>query len=246
VRLPAQVRGPSDASTKTQPANSVESLEPVYLDNHLLVVVKPPGLLSQADETGDADLLSIWKAYLKQRFAKKGGVFLGLVHRIDRPASGLLVLARTSKAASRLSEQFKQRAVEKDYVAVVEGRPSVEGPLVDYLQKQDRRVRIVSAAEPGALYARLDLSIRGGDSLNSLVTVRLHTGRPHQIRVQLASRGTPIVGDFKYGAKTELDGKNLALHAHHLSFEHPVRRISMEFDAPLPANWPPSFRSFWT
>jgi len=223
----------------------VESLEPVYIDNHLLVVVKPPGLLSQADETGDMDLLSLWKAYLKQRFEKPGGVFLGLVHRIDRPASGLMVLARTSKAASRLSRQFKQRAVGKDYVAAVEGRPQEEGTLVDYLLKQDRRVRVVTADEPGALYAELELSIRSGDAENTLVAVRLRTGRPHQIRVQLASRGTPIVGDFKYGARTELDGRNLALHAHHLSFEHPVRGVHMQFDAPLPANWPARLRRFW-
>ena len=217
-------------------------MEPIYLDNHLLVILKPPGLLSQADETGDPDVLSIWKEYLRRRFDKPGKVFLGLVHRLDRPASGIMVLARTSKAASRLTQQFRERSVVKEYVAVVEGRPEKSGLLTDFLIKEDRRVRIASPDEAGARQAELDLKPGVSTSGLTAVTVRLHTGRPHQIRVQLATRGTPIVGDFRYGARRELDGKNLALHAFRLSFTHPIGRERVEFMAPVPDNWPEELR----
>jgi RluA family pseudouridine synthase len=221
-------------------------MDPVYVDNHLLVAVKPPGILSQADETGDADMLTLWKSWLKERYEKPGRVFLGLVHRLDRPASGLMVFARTSKAASRLARIFKEREVEKEYVAAVEGLPPHPGMLEDYLIKEDRRVRVCPPDHPGALHAALDLYVCAIADGFSLVGIRLKTGRPHQIRVQLSARGSPIIGDFKYGASSELDGRNLALHAWRLAFEHPVRRVPLEFEAPLPTNWPQKYRELWT
>jgi 23S rRNA-/tRNA-specific pseudouridylate synthase len=153
-----------------------------------------------------------------------------------------MVLARTSKAASRLTQQFRERSVVKEYVAVVEGRPEKSGRLTDFLIKEDRRVRVASPGEAGARQAELDLQPGVSTSGLTAVTIRLHTGRPHQIRVQLATRGTPIVGDFRYGARRELDGKNLALHAFRLSFTHPVRGERIEFLAPVPDNWPEELR----
>ncbi len=218
-------------------------MEPIYVDNHILVINKPAGLLSQADRTGDIDVLTLWKGYIKERFNKPGDVYLGLVHRLDRPASGLMVIARTSKAAARLSLQFKKREVVKNYLAIVESRPVQGGTLIDYLLKENRRTRIVSQDDPGSLFAELDLSVYDSLGNDTLVGVRLRTGRPHQIRIQLASRGAPILGDMKYGAKRELDGQNLALHAYRLDFEHPVQRIPLEFLAPVPATWPKGFQN---
>ncbi len=212
-------------------------MDPLYLDNHLLVVVKPPGLLSQADRTGDDDLLSRGKHYLKERFDKPGDVFLGLVHRLDRPASGVMVLARTSKAAGRLSRAFRERRVEKRYLALVEGRLTGEGERVDHLLKENERVRIVDAGHPKAKRAVLRWKVLGVEDGLSLVEVGLLTGRPHQVRVQMAALDTPLLGDLRYGAARELDGRNLALHAYRLAFEHPVRREPMDFRAPPPATW---------
>jgi len=222
------------------------ALDPLHLDNHLLVVNKPAGLLVQGDVTGDVDLLTIGKAFLKERFDKPGAVFLGLVHRLDRPVSGVVALARTSKAAARLSEQFRERTPTKRYLALVEGRLTGEGTREDHLAKLDRTVRVVKPTHPEAKRAVLrwrglatDRTRRGGDL--SLVEVDLVTGRAHQIRVQLAAMGHPILGDLRYGATREFDGKNLALHAHQLTLEHPTRREAMTFTAPPPPPWRGSF-----
>lgn len=212
-------------------------MDPLYLDNHLLVVLKPAGVLAQADHTGDDDLLSQGKAFLKERFDKPGNVFLGLVHRLDRPASGVMVLARTSKAAGRLSEAFRDRKVEKGYLALVEGTLDGEGEQVDYLVKEDGRVRIVGPQYPKAKKAVLRWNALAQDGGLTLVEIDLHTGRAHQARVQMAALGTPLLGDFRYGAKRELDGRNLALHAYRLAFEHPVRREPVVFSAPPPPSW---------
>ncbi len=209
----------------------------LHLDNHLLVVVKPAGLPAQADRTGDADLLTLGKAFLKERFDKPGEVFLGLVHRLDRPVSGVLVLARTSKAAARLSEQFRLRAVEKRYLAVVEGQLTGEGERLDWLVKEDGHVRIVGASYPGARAAALRWKALACEHRRALVEVELLTGRAHQVRVQLAALGTPILGDLRYGAKVVLDGRKLALHAYLLGFAHPVQRVSLRFAAPPPISW---------
>ena len=212
-------------------------MEVLYLDNHLLVVVKPAGLLAQADRTGDDDLLTQGKVFLKEKFNKPGNVFLGLVHRLDRPVSGAMVLARTSKAAGRLSEAFRERRVEKRYVAIVEGRLHGAGEREDYLLKENERVRIVAPGHPKGKRAVLRWRALGEEDGLSLVEVDLLTGRAHQVRVQLAALCTPILGDFRYGATRELDGRNLALHAYRLAFEHPVRREPLGFSALPPASW---------
>lgn len=217
--------------------------EVLFLDNHLLVVVKPAGLLAQADHTGDADLLTLGKALLKERFDKPGNVFLGLVHRLDRPVSGVTVLARTSKAASRLSQQFRGRAPTKRYLALVEGTPPGEsGERVDFLAKtytpgRGTQVEVVTPDHPDGKRAVLRWQALASKQGRSLVEVELLTGRAHQIRVQLAALGTPIVGDLRYGARTEHDGHNLALHSYALAFEHPVRRDARRFTAPPPNAW---------
>lgn len=212
-------------------------LDPLYLDNHLVVVVKPAGLLAQADRTGDADLVSLTKAYLQARFERPGDVFVGPVHRLDRPVSGVTVLARTGKAAARLSDAFRERRVEKRYLAVVEGRIDGAGERADFLLKENERVRVVPADCPGARRAEMRWRAVASAGGRSLVEVELLTGRPHQARLQLAALGTPILGDLRHGARRPFDGRNLALHAWRLAFWHPVRRIAASFSAPPPPTW---------
>ncbi|MCH7639227.1 MAG: RNA pseudouridine synthase [Bacteroidetes bacterium] len=212
-------------------------MDVLYTDNHLLVVVKPAGVLSQADRTGDEDLLTQGKRYIKQEFSKPGRVFLGLVHRLDRPVSGVMVFARTSKAADRLSRAFRERTVEKRYIAVVEGGLSGSGEREDWLVKKHGRVRTVEASNPGAKRAALRWRGLGQRNGRSLVDVDLLTGRPHQVRIQLAALGHPILGDLRYGSTSEFDGRNLALHAYSIGFEHPVRKEPMRFAAMPPATW---------
>lgn len=218
-----------------------QTLDVLYLDNHLLVINKPPGLLAQADETGDPDVLTIGKAYLKDRFDKPGKVFLGLVHRLDRPASGVMALARTSKSAARLSEQFRNRTPEKTYLALVEGHLERKEEYVDFLLKDDRTVRVVDPDTEGAAQAVLNFEIGAKGSWRgrpvTLVEIHLKTGRAHQIRVQFASRGFPLVGDLRYGATLEFDGRNLALHAVSLTLDHPTRDERMIWKAAPPEIW---------
>jgi RluA family pseudouridine synthase len=213
----------------------------LYLDNHLLVVHKPAGLLVQEDHTGDPDLLTLGKAYLKEVFDKPGNVFLGLVHRLDRPVSGVMVLARTSKAASRLSDQFRRRAPDKRYLALVEGRLEGQGTREDYLAKIDRQVRVVKPGHPEGKRAELRwralATERRKEGNVSLVDVELLTGRAHQVRVQLAALGHPILGDLRYDAQREFDGRNLALHSCRLEIEHPTKREPMAFPALPPSTW---------
>ena len=217
------------------------SYDVLYLDNHLLVVMKSAGLLVQEDATGDTDLLTLGKAFLKEKFDKPGNVFLGLVHRLDRPVSGVLVLARTSKAASRLSDQFRRRAPDKRYLALVEGRITGEGTREDWLAKIDRHVRVVKRGHPEGKRAELRWRslaterTKQGDV--SLLEVELVTGRAHQIRVQLSALGHPILGDLRYGAEREFDGRNLALHSYRLDIEHPTKRETMSFSALPPPTW---------
>jgi RluA family pseudouridine synthase len=212
-------------------------LDVIYMDNHLLVVNKQQGLLAQADETGDIDLVTLAKEHLKKKFNKPGNVFVGLVHRLDRPASGVMVLARTSKAASRLSAQFRDDLPKKRYFAMVEGDCEGEGVCKNYLVKRDKKVRVTSKNTPSAQYAELSWKAVAWKSGVTLVEVLLKTGRPHQIRAQLSRMGFPILGDFKYGAKRELDGKNLALHCFFLSFSHPVKDETMKWVARPPRSW---------
>ena len=216
-------------------------LDVLYLDNHLLVVNKPAGLPIQEDESGDRDLLTIGKAFLKKEFDKPGDVFLGLVHRLDRPVSGVVVFARTSKAASRLSAQFRERTPHKRYIALVEGRLTGEGTQVDYLLKKGRIVERVKPGNPRGQRAEMNWKSLATDKsrlgMLSLLEVELLTGRPHQIRVQLSGMGYPILGDVKYRSKHSFDGRNMALHAHRITIEHPTKREKMTFTAPFPKTW---------
>jgi 23S rRNA pseudouridine1911/1915/1917 synthase len=222
-------------------------IEVLYEDNHCLAVNKPAGLLSQGDDTGEPDLVSWARAYVKERYGKPGNVYIGLVHRLDRPTSGVVLLARTSKAASRLSDQFRAGKIAKLYWAVVEGYPQPpEGQWIDMMEKHrgSNRSRVLhdEEAEAEGRVARVNyraVARRGGYSKVELCP---ETGRSHQLRVQLAERGLPIVGDQKYGAMTVLhavDGhRRIALHARELSFAHPTRDERITLVAPLPADWP--------
>ncbi len=214
-------------------------MTPLYLDNHLLVVDKPAGQLVQGDITGDRDLVTEAKAFLKDTFDKPGNVFVGLVHRLDRPTSGVVVLARTSKAAGRLSEQFRGRATDKRYLAILDGVLDQAGEAVDGIVKKDEGgVRVVRADHPKAQRATLRWRTLSVESRRSLVEVELVTGRKHQIRAQLAARGAPVVGDFRYGNPTRFaDGRGIALHAHRLTVEHPTQRTPMTFASAPPPSW---------
>ena len=213
-------------------------MDPLFLDNHLLAVAKPPGLLTQADRTGDPDLVSLAKAYLKRRFDKPGNVFVGLVHRLDRPTSGVVVLARTSKAAARLSDQFRRRTPEKRYLAVLDGVLGEAGELEDGLAADGASVRVVPVGADGSKRAALRWRTVSAEGGRSLVEVELLTGRKHQIRAQLAARGAPVVGDFRYGRPTPFaDGRGIALHAWRLTVEHPTLREPVAVAAPPPAAW---------
>lgn len=203
-------------------------LRVIYEDNHVLVAEKPAGVPSQADASGAEDMLGMVKAYVKEKYQKPGEVYIGLLHRLDRPAAGLMVFARTSKAAARLSEEIRQGRMRKGYLAIVRaaGLPE-KGRLEDYLYKDTRenRSRIASPGESGAKFAALEyevLEARGGWAL---ARIDLLTGRPHQIRLQFSSRGWPLLGDAKYGS----GGQDLALYSYFLEFAHPTRKERMAF-----------------
>jgi 23S rRNA pseudouridine1911/1915/1917 synthase len=210
----------------------------LYEDNHLLVAEKPYGVPSQADETGDADMLSLCKAYIKEKYAKPGNVYLGLVHRLDRPTGGVMVFARTSKAAARLTAQIQSGAFEKTYLAVLTGAPPQRaGVLRHYLVKDEAAhiARIAGAETPGAKKAELEYETLAQQEGLYLVRVRLKTGRFHQIRAQMAAVGASVYGDMKYGAR---DIKApLALFAYQVCLDHPTTGERMCFVA-RPAKFP--------
>lgn len=210
-----------------------------YEDNHLLVVYKPSGLLIQGDCTGDVCLLELARQYIKIRYEKPGNVFLALVHRLDRPVAGVVVFARTSKAASRLGRQFRTGRVEKQYLAVVHGVvPGRGGDLVNNMERKGPTSRIVSAPTAKSQEARLSYRVLGFAENKTFLEIDLDTGRHHQIRAQLAYLGFPVMGDLRYGAPNPLPQKQLALFAHKLSFDHPTKQHRLNFTAPLPADWP--------
>ncbi|MGI6424947.1 MAG: RluA family pseudouridine synthase [Tepidanaerobacteraceae bacterium] len=214
----------------------------LFEDNHLLVVEKPPNLLSQGDRTGDPDLLSILKQDLKERYNKPGNVYLGLVHRLDRPVGGVMVFAKTSKAAARLSDQIRKKEFKKTYIAVVRGLPPKQrGTLIHYLLKDEKTNKVVAVKKgiKGAKEAILDYEVISFVHPYSLVKINLHTGRPHQIRVQFSEIGYPLLGDWRYGFKDK--NTQIALWAYKLSFEHPTLKKRVEFSA-LPENRPPWVR----
>ena len=215
----------------------------VYEDNHLLVVLKRPNQLTQSDQTGDSDLLSEARAYIEDKYQKPGKAYLGLVHRMDRPVSGLIVFARTSKAAARLSEQVRMHEMYREYVCIAEGEPPQRFRLTDYLKKDEDAnvVRVI----PDYLKAEGKLAVLNGVNVRhlngqSLCAIRLETGRAHQIRVQMAHSGHPLVGDHRYGHP---EGKEqIALYGMRLTLTHPTIKERMVFMAPLPAN--PLFKPF--
>ena len=215
-------------------------LEVIYEDNHLLAVVKPAGLATMGLSDGRETLLTVAKDYIKRRYNKPGNVFLGVVSRLDAPVTGVVILARTSKSARRLTEQFRERTVDKTYWAIVEGL--VDPPKAecsDWIgpDKRHRRMWIVGPTAPDAKQARLEY--RRLDTLKkntSFLEIKLHTGRKHQIRLQLADREYPILGDRKYGSQRPWPA-GIALHARRLQITHPVKGTPMELEAPLPKAW---------
>lgn len=221
--------------------------EVLFEDNHLLIVNKPAGYLVQGDKTGDVPLVEECKSYLKRKYDKPGNVFLGVVHRLDRPVSGVLVFARTSKALERMNRQFQEREVQKIYWAIVGKRPPAEkGTLEHYLLKDTSR-NIVKAFEKQkdksqkAILHYQMLKESGGFSLLQINPV---TGRPHQIRVQLSKMGCPIKGDLKYGYKQADEDGNISLHARRITFSHPTTKERMTVEASIPAErpWERAFR----
>lgn len=219
----------------------------LYEDNHCLAVDKPAGLLSQSDATGDPSVVDLARAYLKTRYNKPGNVYLGLLHRLDRPVSGVLLLAKTSKAAARLSASFRAHDVAKRYLAVVQGLvPLQEGVWEDSIAKDTatNRARTVDLGE--GKHAELGFRVLRRAQDRTLVLLAPKTGRGHQLRVQLSSRGLPILGDTKYGASSTLDAldgrRRIALHAFELAITHPTRRQSLVVRSPVPADWPAAMR----
>lgn len=211
----------------------MQKLNVLYEDNHIIVVEKIVNIPSQADKTGDIDMLTIIKDYIKQKCNKPGNVYLGLVHRLDRPVGGVMVFAKTSKAASRLSEEIRSKQFEKKYLVIANGKFNDNtGSFEDYLLKnQDKNMsRVVKPDTKNAKIAKLDYEVIKYDSdLDlSVVKINLHTGRHHQIRVQLSSRNHSIYGDQKYGGRGH--GKQIALWAYSLKIIHPITKSEMQFE----------------
>lgn len=211
----------------------------VHEDNHVLVVVKPPNMPTQADVSGDFDLLTCMKQYVKETCAKPGAVYLGLVHRLDRPVGGLMVLARTSKAAARLSAQVQQRTLARKYLAVARGDAPEQAALTDWLHKNPstNTVSVVPPHTQDAKEARLSLACLARENTLSLLRISLHTGRSHQIRVQCAHAGHPLWGDARYGDGKS--GEQIALWGAGLAFEHPTLRTPCQFSSLPPLDVQP-------
>ena len=208
----------------------------LYEDNHIIVVIKPCNVLSQGDSTGDISLVDMVKQYIKEKYNKPGNVYLGLVHRLDRPVGGIMVFAKTSKAASRLCREFQGHDIVKKYLAVVRGKFSKSaGKYVDLIEKIDNGKSIISKDGKEAI---LEYKVLAYDlEYNcSLVSINLKTGRHHQIRVQFAARGHTLIGDQRYGA---LDKKQIHLFAYYLSFIHPTKKERLEF------SYFPECKDYW-
>ena len=215
----------------------MNKLEVLYEDNHIIVVVKPYNVLSQGDSTGDISIMDMVKSYIKEKYHKPGNVYLGLVHRLDRPVGGVMVFARSSKAASRLTKAFSEHSITKKYLAIVHGKMEKDkDELIDKIEKINDGNSIISDNGKEAIldYEVLDYN---KDSDSSLVSIVLKTGRHHQIRVQFASRGHYLLGDQRYGV---MDNKQISLFSYYLSFEHPVTHEVLEFKRL------PDKKDYWT
>ena len=216
-------------------------LNVIYEDNHILVVVKPQNIPTQSDATGDTCMVEIVEKYLREKYNKLGNVYVGLVHRLDRPTGGLMVFAKTSKSASRLSESIKTKDFVKKYLAVVNGSLTGSAVLQNYLKKNARTntVSVVPELSSGAKYAELSYNVVDSKEKVSLVDIELATGRSHQIRVQMKHIGHPIYGDVRYGGDILAKGHNLALWAYKLKFVHPTTKKVMTFVAMPPEDLVP-------
>lgn len=210
----------------------MQKLNIIYEDNHIIVVEKIPNIPSQGDKTGDIDMLTLIKEYIKEKYDKPGNVYLGLVHRLDRPVGGVMVFAKTSKAAARLSEEVRARELKKSYLVVVDGKMEKEkDTLEDYLLKNEKNnmSKVVKEGTKDSKSAKLDYEVlKYDEEINlSVLKINLHTGRHHQIRVQLSSRNHSIYGDQKYGTRGR--GKQIALWAYELTIIHPTKKEEMTF-----------------
>ena len=209
----------------------------IYEDNHLLIVSKRPGEIVQGDKTGDVPMVESLKLYLKEKYNKPGNVFLGLVHRLDRPVGGLVIFAKTSKALSRMTQMFAKGEVQKSYLAIVTDKPQeAQARLTHYLVRNEKQNKSYAYHQERANSKRAELSYRlisNGEHYH-LVEVDLHTGRHHQIRCQLSAIGCPIKGDLKYGAKRSNPDGSISLLSYRLRFSHPVSGVDLDIKAPLP------------
>lgn len=220
----------------------MEKLNVIYEDNHIIVVEKPVNIPSQGDKTGDIDMLTLVKQYIKEKYNKPGDVYLGLVHRLDRPVGGVMVFAKTSKAAARLSEQVRTKQFKKKYIVIADGKfEKQKGIMEDYLLKNERLniSKVVKEGTKNSKYAKLEYDVLKYDEEIdlSVLKVNLHTGRHHQIRVQLANRGHSIYGDQKYGTRGR--GKQICLWAYKLTILHPITKEEVTFKVL------PEFKGSW-
>ncbi len=215
----------------------MDEIEVLYEDNHLIAVNKRSGDITQGDKTGDEPLPEKVKRWLKVKYDKPGNVFCGVIHRLDRPTSGIVVLAKTSKGLSRMNALFQKKEVQKTYWAIVENAPAVaQGTLVNDLKKNEKRNKsgVVNEGTSGAKRAELNYNLAAKSDRYSLLEIDPKTGRHHQIRTQLAHIGSTIKGDLKYGAKRSNKDGSISLHARSISFVHPVKKERVEITAPVP------------
>lgn len=230
-----------DATTGIHKPNGLSGSRVLFEDNHLIIISKLASEIVQGDKTGDSPLSETVKSYIKENYNKPGRVFLGVVHRIDRPVSGAIIFARTSKALTRMNEMLKNKTITKKYLAVVAvSPPASSGKLVHYLRKNEKQNKsyVVHESTRGAKRAELLYNVIAGSDRYFLLEVELLTGRHHQVRAQLAAIGSPIKGDLKYGYDRSNPGGSIHLHARSVSFTHPVRDETVHVVAPLPAGDP--------
>ncbi len=221
------------------PGFFIASWPVLHSDNHLLALYKPAGLLIQGDRTGDVTLIDLARQWIKEQFHKPGRVFLGMVHRLDRPAAGVVLFCRNSKAAGRISEQFRAGQTEKRYIAILEGKlKQPSGHLVNHIERRGSSGRVVNQAGRQTSEARLSFRRLDTGRDSTLVEIDLETGRHHQIRLQFSHIGHPVLGDLRYGASGPLTMNQIALFAAQLIITHPTLGQTLTFSSPLPRGWP--------